>query len=110
MNQLSAALTRARSSLDHVNRLLDRLPRDDERRYHSEAVAETVIHGHGNGPEPERESDGGPQPDLDTTPETEIDTHVDTTDGRNEGSEFHAASPVIEEQSMQPIKKVGLLC
>src|SRR5579872_3313828 len=95
MNQLSAALNRARSSLEHVNRLLDRLPHrfsnDDERRQHSESIEEPIVHE-------QRE------------PETGIETTPETTAERFEYSEFHAPSPVSEEQSMQPIKKVGLLC
>jgi hypothetical protein len=99
MNQLSAALNRARSSLEHVNRLLDRLPHrfpnDDERRQHSESIEEPIIHEYGY---EQREPEAG----IQTTPET--------TAERFEYSEFHAPSPVFEEQSMQPIKKVGLLC
>src|SRR5580692_9315343 len=99
MNQLSAALNRARSSLEHVNRLLDRLPHrfpnDDERRQHSESIEEPIIHEYGH---EQREPEGG------------IQTTAETTAERLEYSEFHAPSPVSEEQSMQPIKKVGLLC
>ena len=63
MNQLSAALNRARSSLEHVNRLLDRLPHrfpnDDERRQHSDSIEEPIIHGYGHEQrEPEAGIDG----------------------------------------------------
>src|SRR3984885_4948456 len=103
MNQLSAALNRARSSLEHVNRLLDRLPHrfpnDDERRHHSDSIEEPIIHEY-------RHEQREPEAGIETTPETT----ADATAERFEYSEFHAPSPVSEEQSMQPIKKVGLLC
>jgi hypothetical protein len=92
MKQLSAALKSARSSLENVNRLLDRLPYDDERRHDSDLIEEPNIH------EPEQESEATPQIDVDIT--SEPVGH----------SEFSAPSPDVEEQSMQPVKKVGLLC
>ena len=63
MNQLSAALNRVRSSLENVNRLLDRLPDDDERRHHSDLIEEPIVHEYGHehgGHEPEQESECGP--------------------------------------------------
>src|ERR1700722_4925277 len=92
MNPLSAALNRVRSSLENVNRLLE----NDARRHHSDLIEEPIIHGHRH--EPEQEPEAGPE------------FKVETTGERFEDSEFHAPSPASEEQSMQPIKKVGLLC
>src|ERR1700733_15967838 len=103
MNQLSAALDRARSSLEHVNRLLDRVPHrfpnDDERRHHSDSIEEPIIHEY-------RHEQREPEAGIETTPETT----ADATAERFEYSEFHAPSPVSEEQSMQPITARGLLC
>jgi hypothetical protein len=103
MKQLSAALNTARSSLENVNRLLD----EDERRHDSDLIEEPNFHEPSRDEtkerEPEQESEAAPQLNL------------ETTDERLEHSEFHSSqfsepSPVPEERSMQPIKKVGLLC
>ena len=105
MNQLSAALNRARSSLENVNRLLE----NDARRHHSDLIEEPIIH------EPEQEPEAGPQ--FNTKVSTEFITEFnDHTAGNGSArfdstqSQFHNPSPISEEQSMQPIKKVGLLC
>jgi hypothetical protein len=97
MKQLSAALNTARSSLENVNRLLE----NDARRHHSDLIEEPIVH-EPEGPEPARES----EQESENVPRF----NRETTDERLEHSEFHEPSPVSEEQSMQPIKKVGLLC
>ena len=109
MNQLSAALNRARSSLENVNRLIDRLAHDDERRHHSDYVEEAVVHEpREHEPEQKFEDDSGLNGDQ--TRDSDLGATADATDVGFEDSEFHAPSPVFEEQSMQPVKKVGLLC
>jgi len=104
MNRLSAALNRVRSSLENVNRLLDRLPEDDARRHHSDQMGELSIH------EPERESAAGPHFHFES-PEAQ---HEQNDRFEQTQPEFHqpslGADNVFEEQSMQPVKKVGLLC
>ncbi len=98
MNQLSAALNRARSSLENVNRLLE----NDAQRHHSDLIEEPINHEPNQ--EPQQESKAGPQFD----PES-IDESVDEP-FQHTHSQFHDLSRDSEEQSMQPIKKVGLLC
>ena len=93
MNRLSAALYRVRSSLENVNRQLE----DDARRHHSDLIEEPIIH-EPKGYQPEREFEAGAQ------------FTFNPTDAPFEHSAFHAPSQDFEEQSMQPIKKVGLLC
>jgi hypothetical protein len=109
MNTLSAALNRARSSLDNVDRLLE----NDARRHHSDLIEEPIVH-EPEASEPQQESEAVSRSEFSNSDfanvDTTIHTHPDTTDDRLRDSELHAPSPIREEQSMQPIKKVGLLC
>src|SRR5580698_4511988 len=109
MNPLSAALNRARSSLDNVDRLLE----NDARRHHSDLIEEPIVH-EPEASEPQQESEAVSQSEFANSDfanvDTTIHTHPETTDDRLRDSELHAPSPIREEQSMQPIKKVGLLC
>jgi hypothetical protein len=96
MNQLSAALNRVRESLENIDQMLEK----DARRHHSDSIEEPIIHELET-PEPGQQSETGVATD---------NAASDTTVDQFGQLKIHASSQVIEEQSMQPIKKVGLLC
>jgi hypothetical protein len=95
MNQLSAALNRALSSLENINRMID----DDARRHQRFPIGERIH-----------------EPVVQQVDEPEEKTDELVDEFGDEGFVERIHEPVsepfsqVEEQDMQPIKKVGLLC